>query len=661
MNTDAHQEWQQANQRYLMVALAVVRQYLKQHAARLQDTPSDESLEPVDAEMLSAAASALSVPAALDTLSRTFNLSSFERDVLLLCAGMELDGNFAALCAAAQSDAQRSYPTFGLALAALPNPDWSVLSLATPLQYWRLIEVKESLALTLSPLRIDPCILQYLLGIEHLDERLVGIVEQSYVGGNLPPSHLQLAERMATIWAETANRFPPIFQLCGDEVVGKRAIAIATCAQLGLALKMISAHALPAAPSELNNMIRLWEREAALFGSVLLLECDELETTDTTHAPAIQHLLEHANSLLIVTSRDRRSLPQRPMLSFDLGKPTVSEQRAIWQEALGDAAPSLNGQIDRLVFQFNLSAPMIRATCADALRQLGTAPTTLSTILWDTCRTQARPRLEDLGQRIESAGTWEDLVLPEAQRHILREIALQVRQQAKVYETWGFAKKSSRGQGTATLFAGPGGTGKTMAAEVLAQELRLDLYRIDLSAVVSKYIGETEKNLRRVFDAAEAGGAILLFDEADALFGKRSEVKDSHDRHANIQVSYLLQRMEAYQGLAILTTNLPDALDRAFLRRLRFIVKFPFPDAEQRALMWQRIFPKQTPTQGLDVHKLARLNMAGGNIRNIALSAAFLAAEDGQPVTMAHLQRAARSEYAKLEQTLTEAEIRGWV
>ena len=199
-----------------------------------------------------------------------------------------------------------------------------------------------------------------------------------------------------------------------------------------------------------------------------------------------------------------------------------------------------------------------------------------------------------------------------------------------------------------------------MAGEVLASELKLDLYRIDLSQVVSKYIGETEKNLRRVFDAAEESGAILLFDEADALFGKRSEVKDSHDRYANIEISYLLQRMEAYSGLAILTTNMKSALDTAFLRRLRFVVQFPFPDAAQRAEIWRRIFPAQTPTDGLDFTQLARLQVAGGNIRNMALNAAFLAAEANQPVGMGHLLHAAKSEYAKLERPLAEAEIGGW-
>jgi len=251
--------------------------------------------------------------------------------------------------------------------------------------------------------------------------------------------------------------------------------------------------------------------------------------------------------------------------------------------------------------------------------------------------------------------------LPELQCQVLRDVAVHVKQRTTVYETWGFASKGARGLGISALFAGVSGTGKTLAAEVLANELRLDLYRIDLSQVVSKYIGETEKNLRRVFDAAEEGGTILLFDEADALFGKRSEVKDSHDRYANIEVSYLLQRMEAYRGLAILTTNLKNALDSAFLRRIRFIVQFPFPDAVQRAEIWRCIFPTNTPTEDLDISRLARLNITGGNIRNIALNAAFLAAEAGEPVRMKHMLRAARSEYTKLEKALTEAEIGGWV
>jgi SpoVK/Ycf46/Vps4 family AAA+-type ATPase len=335
----------------------------------------------------------------------------------------------------------------------------------------------------------------------------------------------------------------------------------------------------------------------------------------------------------------------------------------LWEQALLAIGQESPQTIEHLVAQFNLNTPAIVAACASTLGQIGLQDNSqnLSDALWDACRIQARPRMEDLAQRIETSASWEDLVLPEMQLQTLQTVIAHVRQRVKVYEGWGFAKKGARGLGISALFAGPSGTGKTTAAEVMAKELNLDLYRIDLSSVVSKYIGETEKNLRRVFDAAEGGGAILLFDEADALFGKRSDVKDSHDRHANIEVSYLLQRMEAYRGLAILTTNLKGALDTAFLRRIRFVVQFPFPDAAQRAEIWRRIFPHETPLQGVDVNKLARLSVAGGNIRNIAMNAAFLAAEANEPVTMKHLLNAARSESVKVEKPLTDSEVKGWI
>jgi SpoVK/Ycf46/Vps4 family AAA+-type ATPase len=238
---------------------------------------------------------------------------------------------------------------------------------------------------------------------------------------------------------------------------------------------------------------------------------------------------------------------------------------------------------------------------------------------------------------------------------------MQVGQRHKVYCDWGFEGKGARGLGISALFAGPSGTGKTMAGEALARALRLDLFRIDLSRVVSKYIGETEKNLRRIFDAAEESAAVLLFDEADALFGKRTEVKDSHDRYANIEVSYLLQRMEEYRGLAILTSNRKTAVDQAFLRRIRFVVDFPFPQARERAEIWRRVFPQATPTHELNFDRLARLNASGGNIRNIAMAAAFLAADRDERVGMLHLLDAARQEFLKLEKPLTDAEVAGWI
>jgi SpoVK/Ycf46/Vps4 family AAA+-type ATPase len=262
-----------------------------------------------------------------------------------------------------------------------------------------------------------------------------------------------------------------------------------------------------------------------------------------------------------------------------------------------------------------------------------------------------------LAQKIQPCYDWDDIVVPVEVSLQLREITAQVAHRHAVYQGWGFGKKLSRGRGISVLFSGPSGVGKTMAAEVMAQHLNLDLYRIDLAGVVSKYIGQTEKNLRNVFDAAERSGAILFFDEADALFGKRSEVKDSHDRYANIEVNYLLQRMEDYRGLAILATNMKSFLDTAFLRRLRFIVEFPFPDAALRMEIWRRVFPPTAETGTLDFVALSRMEIAGGNIRNIALNAAFLAVEEGVPIGMGHVMNAARREYTKIERLIMDAEF----
>jgi hypothetical protein len=668
MSKSSSVNWLDANQCYLSAALATVRLALESQIARtggkLEGSKSPDMVE----KEVKKAAEAMPAPPAIEILSATFGLSAFERTLLLLCAGMELDTHFAGLCAAAHGDVQRFFPTFSLGLAALPQPHWSAINPSAPLRRWRLIEVGNGPAITLCPLRVDERVLHYLAGVQYFDERLLGVIEPLQVRADeLAPSHQALAERIAAAWSQAVKDAPlPIIQLCGEESAGKHQVAAAVSAMVGLRLCVVSAYAIPTNPVEMETVRQLWERESILDPSALLVDCEDLDVGDAMHENAVARWLEAVGGAAFVTSRERRRMKQRQLITFEVRKPTVGEQRRIWQIAIGKAAENLNGRVDTLVTQFNLSAPAIRAVCAEAIGRRSLAEfqevggTDLGDMVWEACCAQSRPRLGDLAQRIEPVAKWNDLVLPEAQYLTLHDIALHIRQRLKVYETWGFAHKSARGLGISALFTGPSGTGKTMAAEVLANELHLDLYRIDLSQVVSKYIGETEKNLRRVFDAAEDGGAILLFDEADALFGKRSEIKDSHDRYANIEVSYLLQRMEAYRGLAMLTTNMKDALDTAFMRRIRFVVQFPFPDVSQRAEIWRRVFPAETPTEALDVVRLAHLNVAGGNIHNIAMHAAFLAADAGGAVHMDHLLRAARAEYAKLERPLTEAEIGEW-
>jgi AAA+ superfamily predicted ATPase len=370
-------------------------------------------------------------------------------------------------------------------------------------------------------------------------------------------------------------------------------------------------------------------------------------------AAALAELLDHVQALVIVTGVDTLPL-RRPQRRIDRARLDAPGRLAAWRRALG--GDDSTGMLGPLAEQFALDADdIVRIAAADPGGK-GHAER-----LWDAARAASRRGFDGLAQRIEARAGWNDLVLPDDQKRTLQTLVAQVRQRSRVYGDWGFAAKSARGLGIAALFSGGSGTGKTLAAEVLANELRLDLFRIDVASVVSKYIGETEKNLARVFDAAEAGGAILLFDEADALFGKRSEVRDSHDRYANIEVTYLLQRIEAYRGLSILTTNMKQAIDAAFLRRLRFVVAFPFPDAAARAEIWDRVFPPQTPRR-VDRDKLARLSLSGGHIRNVALCAAFLAAEQGRDaiVTMAHLRRAAEAEFVKIEKPLPAAELRDW-
>ena len=309
-------------------------------------------------------------------------------------------------------------------------------------------------------------------------------------------------------------------------------------------------------------------------------------------------------------------------------------------------------EIIKIVNQFNLNYKSIHSVAAAAMMDSNRGNILLSDALWSACRKEARPRLVELAQRIIPKATMDDLVLTDRERHLLNNIIINVRQRYKVYEEWGFGRVSDRGIGITALFSGDSGTGKTMAAEVIASELQLDLFKIDLSMVVNKYIGETEKNLRKIFDSAEDGGAILFFDEADALFGKRSEVKDSHDRYANIEVGYLLQRMESYRGLAILTTNLKNSIDNAFIRRLRFVVKFPFPNEMSRKEIWKKVFPVSVPVNKLDFDKLSKFEITGGHIRNIALGAAFHAADKGEPISMEYIIKAANEEYEKMDRPM---------
>ena len=664
----------ESHQRELFKAIAKVRLTLKKAIAERSDENAEVSKTIDISDISSFEPSAPNFDSHLAQLCEKFDLSDFEKDILLLCTGMELDANWGSLCAEVANDPKQNYPTFNLAMSVLDFPDWSVLSPAANLRRWHMVEIGAGNALTASTLRINERILHYLMGDQHLDGRLLQILKPVNSNSVQIDSHQQITNQAISTWVNASESsdadYLPVLQLCGEDVTSKAAIAFDICGDLKLKLYKVPASLLPQDLSNLQLIAQLCDREYRLNDIVLMLDCDRDETPNQSQDIAIGHLIEILRCPLIISSQNRLRQHQRTIITFEIQSPSIAEQQTLWQKSLNEVDSeipdslnsSLNDSIHQLVSYFNLSPSLIYNASLKAKsihQQQPDQP--FHQTLWEACRAQSRPRLDELSQRVENAATWEDLILPSKEKFVLHDIAAHVRQRLTVYEQWGFAGKSRRGLGISALFAGTSGTGKTMAAEILGNELQLDVYRIDLSSVIDKYIGETEKNLKRIFDAAESGGVILLFDEADALFGKRTEVKDSHDRHANVGVSYLLQRMEAYRGLAVLTTNLKNSLDQAFLRRLRFVIQFPFPDTEQRTEIWRKAFPKQTPILDLDYLKLGKLSVAGGNIRNIALNAAFIAADHHQPVQMKHILQAAKIEYIKLEKPMMDTEIKGWV
>ena len=650
--------WKQLNLNYLMQEIARVQSKLYEKTATTERTTiktKSFDLEETELEQL--------IPSfSLNRINKRFGLSPFEKDILLLCVGMELERGWGLLCGEAQGSKITNYPTFSLALSSLDYAHLNAITPDSPLRHWRLIELKDnSNNLTTKELVIDEQIFHYLVGNQHLNPRLTGLLNLVDEIPSIVPSHQKIVEQLTQIWLQSAEI--PLLHLYGSDLPSKKAIATAIADKFQLNLYTISAEIITKDTDRLDLFKCLLEREWILNESAFFLEYDRQENSDRDRNSLGSLFLDSLRCPLIISSQERLRERAKPLISIEVKKPTTEEQRFLWSNSLEQIIPDSQEQIETLVSYFNLNLPAIENVCL----QLKTIDNNLydrnhlNQQLWQMCRTQARPHLEQLTQRIESGNSWSDLILPESELNVLRELATHVRHKDKVYHHWGFGKKNARGLGISALFAGASGTGKTLAAEVLGNELELDVYRIDLSSVVSKYIGETEKNLKKIFDAAEGCGSILLFDEADALFGKRSEVKDSHDRYANMEVSYLLQRIESYQGLAILTTNLKDDLDRAFLRRIRFIVQFPFPDLSQRTAIWQRIFPASTPTQNLNFQKLAKLNVAGGNIRNIAINAAFNAANERESVQMKHILQAAKSEYSKLEKPLTDNEVKGWI
>jgi hypothetical protein len=623
---------------------AALRQRLDEAAAQLDAWLRDGTVP-----------SPLAVPTSIAQIAHRFGLDEGEQAVLLFAAAWTWRG--------AAEPLARAVAQHWLA-AACGRRDGAVLSPSGALRRWRLIEISGNEPQTL---QLDERVRGFIEGHNFLEPRLEALVRRVPSTSASADADTLAALRLAweSVPRAASPLARPLLELSGSGAGERLAHAALLCAALGLRLYALAAQDIPHAPAERDALARLWEREAMLLDAALYIDAGD---TEGAAARALHGLLGALDALVIVGANSPSpGLGQlsRAVRRVALPAPAAAWQRSRWRAALascGRPAPwpeALTDAVERAAEQFQLDAAALQCAAQAAAGQV--EPDAAARVLWEQARLQSRAAMDGLAQRVDSRAGWDDLVLPPAATAQLQAIVNQMRQRHRVHGEWGFDLQSARGQGVAVLFSGGSGTGKTLAAEVLANALGLDLYRIDLAQLVSKYIGETEKNLARVFAAGEASGAVLLFDEADALFGKRSEVRDSHDRYANIEVSYLLQRLENHRGLSILTTNMRQAIDGAFLRRLRFVVSFPFPDEAARLRIWQGIFPAALPCADLRPAVLARLNASGAQIRNIALGAAFLAAGEGKPVSMAHLRRAAEAEFAKAERPPARAELEGWV
>ena len=657
-------------------------------------------------------------PPRFTRMGDVLGMSPFERDVALLCLAHAVSTEIARLCRAMPESAAGA-PTFALSLGlavdrefdkASPErkrtltrvaavPEWAALGSDRPLRQWRLIDIAQGpgQALVSSALRMDERIVDHVRGRDYLDDRLAPVLDPVRPARrdalSSATQRARLVEALHRLDRLAPEREQLLVQMPGGDTATKLLFSQWIAAAGGLELYRLSVEQLSTG-ADPGTVVDLWNRESRLQKVALLVGAAPATDEPT---PLLGRLLVRLGGLVFLDVRE--PLPQQDTaLVLDVCRPPAAEQRTMWGEVLGAAAGDWP---ERLAGQFDLNAGEIAAvadsvageeavvedvagvagdedagaedTAAGAEPEADEpAPGDRGRRAWDACRLRARPRLEGLARRIVTTTKLSDVQLPDRERGLLEQVRDQTRNRVRVYDEYGFRSRLSRGLGITALLAGESGTGKTMAAEALANELRLDLYRIDLASVVSKYIGETEKNLRQVFDAAEEGGAVLLFDEADAIFGRRSEVQDSHDRYANIEVSYLLQRMEAYQGLAVLTTNMKGALDPAFLRRLRFIINFPFPAAVQRERIWRNIFPSTMDAaegpgrsrvpgvDALDMAALARPGLTGGQIRNVAVNGTFLAVAGDGVVTMELLRDAAREELRKGGRPVVAADFAGW-
>ena len=615
----------------------------------------------------------------LGALRRLFSLTDFDIDILLIALAPELDRRYEGIYAYLQEDARCGRPSVGLALDLLCENAAQKLQLRShfaptaPLFQHHLVKLvdpphQNHPSLLASELILDASLVRYLFQESGLNEDLQASCSlmlnhnaTERAVKELPAAQLRQVQALITNISTTE---PLRLYLQSNDLMAVRQFAEAFAHQVQRPLLRVDLEQLAHEPGQFPQRLGWLMRDACLQQVVLCLHSVEAlkrEATAHLYSLLIEQLAE-ANVPIILAGQQPWQPSERAslgMVSLQLIAPDTAERSVCWQAQLASYGFTVKPEtVTALADRFKLTSTQIKTAIATARNALNyeLESVSIEEALFTAARNQSGHQLAKLAQVVQPKYGWDDIVLPKQQKTQLQEICLHMQHRHRVFDTWGFDQKLSLGKGINALFAGPPGTGKTMAAEVIASSLQLDLYRIDLSQVVSKYIGETEKNLNQIFTAAANANAILLFDEADALFGKRTEVKDSHDRYANLEVGYLLQQMEAYEGLAILTTNLKANLDQAFIRRLRFILDFPLPALEERRHLWQQVWPGELPLEAeIDWDMLAqRFELAGGSIRNIALAAAFLAANDTGKVSFLHIKQAIRREYQKMGKLLMD-------